>query len=81
MCSFGALVKNEYLKIIKKTSAKVMFVLALLVIVGFPLFLKAVQNKLSKEMYMFAFEDRGEQYKNMALSLNGETTPYYDIKL
>lgn len=58
-----------------------MFVLALLVIVGFPLFLKVVHNKLSNQMYMFAFEDSGEQYKNMALSLNGETTPYYDIKL
>lgn len=81
MCSFGALVKNEYLKIIKKTSAKVMFILALLLIIGFPVFLKVVQNKLSSQMYQFAIENDSSMYKSMSAQMSEENTPYYDIKL
>lgn len=79
--SFSGLVKNEYLKIIKKTSAKVMMVIILLMMIGYPVILKFVHSKLSEE-FASMYEELGssDRYKQMASELS-QDDPYYDLKL
>lgn len=79
--SFSGLIKNEYLKIIKKTSGKVMLGVILIMILGFPILLKFINNQIVSAMNVPSMAEQDvDYYKNRAADLSADS-PYYDLKI